>query len=111
MTQLTGSTRFVPEAFCTFRHQLYRDHDVTAAFLPHQGQPSSERQILDLAKSFSSADQINLYFIQITVKIRQFCGIDKKLFFLLFSDKCINKTVSKIIFNFYTIRSTGCFTQ
>jgi hypothetical protein len=45
---------------------------------------SSERQILDLAKLFLSADQINLYFIQIIVNIRQFCGIDKNLFFLLF---------------------------
>jgi hypothetical protein len=45
---------------------------------------ASERQILDLAKLFSSADQIHLYFIQIIVNIRQFCGIDKKIFFLLF---------------------------
>jgi hypothetical protein len=45
---------------------------------------TSERQILDLAKLFSSADQINLYFIQLFVYIRQFCGIDKyKLFFFL----------------------------
>ncbi len=39
---------------------------------------TSERQILDLAKLFLSADQINLYFIQIVVNIRQFCGIEKK---------------------------------
>jgi hypothetical protein len=37
MTQLSGSTRLVPEVFCTFRHQLYRECDVTAAFLAHQG--------------------------------------------------------------------------
>ncbi len=46
-------------------------------------QATSERQILDLAKSFSSADQSNLYFIQIIINIRQFCGIDKKKFFFL----------------------------
>ncbi len=50
------------------------------------GLASSERQILDLSKLFFSADQIILYFIQIIVNIRQFCGIDKYLFFLLFSD-------------------------
>jgi hypothetical protein len=33
---------------------------------------------------FLSADQINLYFIQIIITIGQFCGIDKKYFFLLF---------------------------
>ncbi len=43
--------------------------------------PSSERRILNLAKLFSLADQINLYFIQIIVNIRQFCGIDKNKFF------------------------------
>jgi hypothetical protein len=37
----------------------------------------------DLAKLILSADQINLYFIQIIVNIRQSCGIDKKIFFLL----------------------------
>jgi hypothetical protein len=43
---------------------------------------ASERQIPDLAKLFLSADQINLYFIQLVVYIKQFCGIDKnKLFF------------------------------
>jgi hypothetical protein len=47
---------------------------------------TSERQILNLAKLFLSADQIDLYFIQINVTIRQFCGFDKILFFLLFSD-------------------------
>ncbi len=45
---------------------------------------TSERQILDLEKLFLSADQNNLYFIQIIVNIRQFCGIDKKnIFFLI----------------------------
>jgi hypothetical protein len=34
-------------------------------------------------KLFLSADQINLYFIQIIVNIRQFCGIDKKKSFFL----------------------------
>jgi hypothetical protein len=47
---------------------------------------ASERQILDLAKLFLSADQINLYFIQIIDSIRQFRGIDKNLCFLLSSD-------------------------
>jgi hypothetical protein len=46
--------------------------------------PSSERQFLDLAKLFLSADQINLYFIQIIVTIRQFFIIYKHLFFLVF---------------------------
>jgi hypothetical protein len=40
---------------------------------------SSERQILHLEKLFLSADQINLYFIQIIVIIRQFCGFGKKI--------------------------------
>jgi hypothetical protein len=35
---------------------------------------TSERQISDLAKLFLSADQINLYFIQLFVFIWQFCG-------------------------------------
>jgi hypothetical protein len=47
-------------------------------------QLTSERQISNLAKLFLSADQINFYFIQIIDNIRQFCGIDKNLFFLLF---------------------------
>jgi hypothetical protein len=47
---------------------------------------SFERQISDLAKLFLSADQINLYFIQIIVNIKQFCGIDKTFFFFFFSD-------------------------
>ncbi len=34
----------------------------------------SERQIPDLAKLFLSADQINLYFIQLFVSIWPFCG-------------------------------------
>ncbi len=46
---------------------------------------TSERQILDLAKLFLSADQIKLSFIQIIVNIRQFCGF-KKPFFSFFSD-------------------------
>ncbi len=37
-TQISGSTRLVPEVLCTFRHQLYMECDVTADFLPHQGQ-------------------------------------------------------------------------
>ncbi len=36
-TQISGSTRLVPEVLCTFRHQLCVERDVTAAFLPHQG--------------------------------------------------------------------------
>ncbi len=49
------------------------------AIIQHQHEDApSERQILDLTKLFLSADQINLYFIQIIVNIRQFCGIDKK---------------------------------
>jgi hypothetical protein len=35
---------------------------------------SSERQILDLAKIFLSADQINLGFVHLFVLIWQFCG-------------------------------------
>ncbi len=35
---------------------------------------TSERQIPDLAKLILSADQINLYFIQLFVLIWQFCG-------------------------------------
>jgi hypothetical protein len=35
---------------------------------------TSERQIPDLAKLFLSADQINLYFIQLFVFIWQFSG-------------------------------------
>ncbi len=37
MMQIGGSTRLVLEVLCTFQHQLYGEHDVTAAFLPHQG--------------------------------------------------------------------------
>ncbi len=37
MTQISGSTRLVPEILCMFRHQMYGERDVTAAFLPHQG--------------------------------------------------------------------------
>jgi hypothetical protein len=37
MMQIGGSTRLVPEVLCTFRHQLYGERDITAAFLPHQG--------------------------------------------------------------------------
>jgi hypothetical protein len=36
-----------------------------------------ERQTLDLAKLFLSADQNNLFFIQIFVIIWQFCGTGK----------------------------------
>ncbi len=35
-THISSSTRLVLEVFCMFRHQLYRERDVTAAFLPHQ---------------------------------------------------------------------------
>ncbi len=38
-TQISGSARLVPEVLCTFIHQLYIERDLTAAFLPHQGQP------------------------------------------------------------------------
>jgi hypothetical protein len=31
-------TSLVPEILLTFRHQLYGDRDIAAAFLPHQGQ-------------------------------------------------------------------------
>ncbi len=37
MMQISGSTRLVTEVLRTFRHQLYVECDVTAAFLPHQG--------------------------------------------------------------------------
>ncbi len=39
MTQISGSTRLVPEVLRTFKHQLHVKRDITAAFLPHQGQP------------------------------------------------------------------------
>ncbi len=37
VTQISGSARLVQEVFCTFRHQLCIEHDITAALLPHQG--------------------------------------------------------------------------
>jgi hypothetical protein len=37
--QINGSTSLVPEVLCTLRLQMYGERDVTAAFLPHQGQP------------------------------------------------------------------------
>jgi hypothetical protein len=36
-TQISSSTRLVKEVLCMFRHQLCMEHDITAAFLPHQG--------------------------------------------------------------------------
>jgi hypothetical protein len=44
--QISSSTKFVPEVLCTFRHQLYRERDVTAAFLPPQGQPLAQGLIV-----------------------------------------------------------------
>jgi hypothetical protein len=40
--QISSST----EVFCTFKHQLYREHDIAAACLPHQGQPLAQGQIV-----------------------------------------------------------------
>jgi hypothetical protein len=37
-TQISGSTSLFLEVLRTFRHQLYGECDVAAAFLPHQGQ-------------------------------------------------------------------------
>ncbi len=37
--QISSCTRLVLEILSTFRHQLCMERDVTAAFLPHQGQP------------------------------------------------------------------------
>jgi hypothetical protein len=48
--------------------------NVVNATIRTQRATTSERQIPDLAKLFLSADQINLYFIQIIVNIRKFCG-------------------------------------
>ncbi len=45
-TQISGCTRFAPEVLCTFRHQLCVECDVTAAFLPHQGQPLARGRIV-----------------------------------------------------------------
>jgi hypothetical protein len=42
MMQISGSTSLVPAVHCTFRLQLYRDCDIAAAFLPHQGQPLAQ---------------------------------------------------------------------
>ncbi len=39
MTKISSSTSLVPAVLRTFRHQLCMDCDITAAFLPHQGQP------------------------------------------------------------------------
>jgi hypothetical protein len=36
-TQISGSARLVPEVLRTFRHELWVEREVTAAFLPHQG--------------------------------------------------------------------------
>jgi hypothetical protein len=47
MTQISGGTSLVPEVLCTFRHQLYVEPDITAAFLPHQeGQPLAQGLIV-----------------------------------------------------------------
>jgi hypothetical protein len=46
MTQISGSTRLVPEVLHTFRHQLYVERDVTAAFVPHPGQPLAQGLII-----------------------------------------------------------------
>ncbi len=43
--QISGSTSLVLEVLCTFRNQLYKEYDIAAAFLPHQGQPLAQCQI------------------------------------------------------------------
>ncbi len=61
---------------------------------------TSERQIPDLAILFSSADQIDLYFIQLFVIIWQFCGTDKnKLSFFLINVS--TKLYPKLFLIFY----------
>ncbi len=44
--QISVSTRLVLEVLHTLRHQLYKEHDVAAAFLPHQGQPFAQGLIV-----------------------------------------------------------------
>ncbi len=44
--QTCGITSLVPEVLCTFRHQLYVECDVTASFLPRQGQPLAQGLIV-----------------------------------------------------------------
>jgi hypothetical protein len=40
--QISSSTSLLPAVLRTFRHQLYGDPDIAAAFLPHQGQPLAQ---------------------------------------------------------------------
>jgi hypothetical protein len=46
MTRISGSTSLMPKLLCTFRHQFYRDSDIAAAFLPHQGLPLAQGLIV-----------------------------------------------------------------
>jgi hypothetical protein len=44
--QISSSTSLVLEVLCSFRHQLYKEHDVAATFLPHKGQPLAKGLIV-----------------------------------------------------------------